>query len=651
MSSARVTRLFFIFTLFIAAPLATLSIARDAAAALDPARADDDVDKLRRDGQDGFCVDPPKRLSQDAESLCGLASQIPRCAGLVKRCAHDEVPPKPPDWGFLKLLGPLAQVLVWVMLAALIVALAIPIAQAIAKIQRDKKIADVPLTEAPRPSAPPPPDVVEETDVDRLLRRAEELKARGDHAHAQYAYLRASLLALDAKGVIRLAPHRTHGEYVRALRDAETKAALREIVREVDLVKFGGHAASSAASERVAARALSLVRLVPLSLVLLVMLSLSALGCGSHVGLQRAPDPAGTDLFVGLLPLQGLTLSRQRGSLSTLPMPTTDAKTPALLVDLERVSIDDETSAHLMRWVEAGGALMLVGGPWPKEVSATIHAGTSTALVVPPLDADLLDDADLESWSEDEPLAASGPMKGRVARSLSFSWKGATPIAHLGDDETAAPDATYAAMKLVGKGRIVLLASDDLLTNAALAHPGNPGALIAILWHLHRTEIRVARPEEGTSPPSGPFAALSRAGLGLGLVHALIATALLFLAVGVRLVRATPTPPPARRAFTEHVTATGALYARSRSAPHALASYARWVDERVRARMPRGTSDPAVWLAQRAKTDVAEAQRVWSTAMATKTDQEPTGQELVLLKQLGILYAAAVDDLPERRRT
>jgi hypothetical protein len=641
--SARSRRLAWIITLFFAtvAPIVTAS-PRPAHAALDPSRADDDVDKLRRDGQDGFCVDPPKRLSEHAEELCALANDIPRCEGYVTRCAHAEEPPKPPDWSFLKFLGPLAQVLVWVMLAALVVALAVPIVRAIVRMQRDKKVADEPPAEAPRPSAPPPPDVVEETDVDRLLRRAEELKARGDHAHAQFAYLRASLLALDAKGAIRLAPHRTHGEYVRALRDAEAKAALREIVREVDQVKFGGATASPTASDRVAARALSLVRMVLLAFIVAI-----TVGCGSHVGLQRATDPAGGDLLLGLLPAQGITVSRQRGSLATLPMPTENTKAPALLVDLERVVLDDETSAHLMRWVEAGGVLMLAGGPWPSEMGASFRSASTTKLEVPQLDLDTLKEDDLESWTEDDPLAGGGTMKGKVARPVAFVWKGSTPLAYLVDEKaekTEKSDAMYAAMKLVGKGRIVAIASDDLLTNAALARPGNPGALIAIMWHLHRTELRIARPEEGSSPPSGPFAALSRAGLGLGLVHALVATALLFLAVGVRMVRATPTPPPVRRAFTEHVTATGALYARSRSAPHALSAYARWIDERVRARMPRGTGDPAAWLAQRSKTDPAEAQRIWNAAMTARGDQAPTGDELVILKQLGTLYSAALDE-------
>ncbi|MEO7096450.1 MAG: DUF4350 domain-containing protein, partial [Polyangiales bacterium] len=383
----------------------------------------------------------------------------------------------------------------------------------------------------------------------------------------------------------------------------------------------------------------------------LVLVTLGALGCGSHAGPLRASDPAGDDLLLGLLPAQGITVSRQRGSLATLPLPAPGVKAPALLVDLERVALDEETTAHLMHWVEAGGVLMLAGSPWPKEIDATPRFASTTQLVVPRLDVDMLEKDDLESWTEDEPLAAERAMKGKIARPAALSWKGATPLAQLGDEESAATEATYAAMKLVGKGRIVLLASDDLLTNAALARPGNPGALMAILWHLHRTELRIARPEEGSSPASGPFAALSRAGLGLGLVHALVATALLFLAVGVRLVRATPTTPPVRRAFTEHVAATGALYARSRSAPHALASYARWVDERVRARMPRGTTDPATWLAQRSKTDPDEAQRIWNAAMSAKTDQEPAGDELVVLKKLSTLYSAALDDAPERRRT
>jgi hypothetical protein len=152
----------------------------------------------------------------------------------------------------------------------------------------------------------------------------------------------------------------------------------------------------------------------------------------------------------------------------------------------------------------------------------------------------------------------------------------------------------------------------------------------------------MADSEDGVSPPSSPIAALTRAGLGTALVHGLLATLVLFLAVGVRLTRPRPAPPPARRAFAEHVEAVGALYARTRLAPHALAAYARLADERLRASMPRGNADVPAFLASRARLPLESCQRLWARAMAAKAGAPTRGDELAVLKELSAVYAAAM---------
>ncbi len=186
------------------------------------------------------------------------------------------------------------------------------------------------------------------------------------------------------------------------------------------------------------------------------------------------------------------------------------------------------------------------------------------------------------------------------------------------------------------------VASDELMTNAALARPGNAATLVAILSNADRLRFRLAQPDDGVSPPTSPIAALTRAGLGSGLVHGLLATLVLFLAVGVRLARPRPAPPPTRRAFAEHVEAVGALYARTGAAPHALAAYARFADERLRASMPRGATDIPAFLASRAKLPVEACQRLWARATAAKAGAPPVGDELAVLKELSAVYAATM---------
>jgi hypothetical protein len=152
----------------------------------------------------------------------------------------------------------------------------------------------------------------------------------------------------------------------------------------------------------------------------------------------------------------------------------------------------------------------------------------------------------------------------------------------------------------------------------------------------------VAEHDDGVSPPSSPIAALTRAGLGPGLVHALLATLVLFLAVGIRLARPKPSLTPTRRAFAEHVEAVGALHARTRNAPHALAAYARFADDRLRASMPRGGNDVPAFLASRAKLPLETCQRLWARAMAAKAGAPPVGDELTVLKELSAAYAATM---------
>jgi hypothetical protein len=200
---------------------------------------------------------------------------------------------------------------------------------------------------------------------------------------------------------------------------------------------------------------------------------------------------------------------------------------------------------------------------------------------------------------------------------------------------------TYAALATIGHGFVLGLATDELLTNASLARPGNAATLAAILARLSPTRIEIARSEGGVSPAPNPVAGLVRAGLGSGLLHALAFTVILFLAAGIRLTRPRPTAPPARRAFAEHVEATGALYAKTRAASHALAAYFRFADERLHARMPRGTTDVPAFLAIRTGRDRGECDRVWSRAKEADPAARPRGDELDVLKELASLFAQA----------
>jgi hypothetical protein len=92
----------------------------------------------------------------------------------------------------------------------------------------------------------------------------------------------------------------------------------------------------------------------------------------------------------------------------------------------------------------------------------------------------------------------------------------------------------------------------------------------------------------------------------------------------------------------EHVEAVGALYARAGVARHALATFARFVEERVRSRFPPGVADVPSFLASRGGLPIDTCRRLWSRADAARGPGAPTGDELVVLEELSVAYAMAM---------
>ncbi len=634
MSRTRIALL--VVGLALVAPRAALAEpnAAEAENRYDPATADATVLAARHDGHDGFCKTPPNLLlSPHGARLCSLAKQVPDCAELVTACDRLNLEPAPKSnlnlgWlgDFLAVFGRTAM---WFIVAAVPLFLLWLVLDASVRAKRDKLVADKPKKPA-LVSPDPVAHVLESiTDAERLLAMADEEARRGQWDHAQALYLAASLAALDRRGAIRLAKHRTNGEYVRACKDAAARPELRAIVREVDRVHFGKEAPTGEGVAQVAARAGAIVR----AIIVTAAMALALLGCdAAHAPTQPDADPAGDGLFMQLLERQGAKVGRPDHSLATLPMPT-GKDAPVLVVNAERTLLEPDAKAHLIRWVRAGGRLLVFGGveSWPDDVGAHAKDAGSREVKLRFLAGDM----DPDAVVDDDGYAI---YPAHVAERAGIRWKA------VGDAFGETGDhVDYAGLVHLGKGIFVGVASDDLITNVGLATPPNASAVMAIMTrYAGDRRVLVARPEDGVSPPSGPIASLVHAGLGLALGHAAVATLLLLLAFGVRQARARPTPEPARRAWTEHVAATGTLYARAKMAPHALATYAKFVDGRLRTRMPRGMTDPAAFLALRSGEDAGHCAAVWARAMASRASDRVQGDELATLADLRELYAATV---------
>lgn len=621
------------------------------------------LESARREGNYTFCSKPRTPLLPDQRALCPLAEGVSGCDEFLAACNNLALKDKPKTsttWReILDALGAVAKMLVWLLVAAVVIAIAFPLLRALLRARRDRQIADAPVAQnvASLAERVPPPEPERISDAEQALREADDHARRGDLSRALSLYLAASLAALDRRGAIRLARHRTNGEYVRSCVEDGARQPLREIVREVDKVEFGKLAPTHEGVARVASRAADLVRSsgragaargvsavtgsvssMLMSLGLIVLLGLLS-GCGG--GHAAGSDPAGDELPIDLLRRSGYVVSYLGRSLAALPMPDRNENTPVVVVDLSRVPLEDESAAQLLRWVSEGGVAVLFGTPtaWPSELHAAEGPGEVTVDVDP----------------EGADIAAGG---AHVARPRGLKWPESEPVAWSGE----ARDSVYAATKIHGKGVVVGVAGNDLATNVGVLRPQNAAAFVALIdvAMVQRAEsaalrgfedaprsfeVQIARREDGIPPPSNPFSALVQAGLGKGSWHALAAAVVLFLAFGIRHARPRPEPPLARRAFAEHVEATGAFYGRARAHAHALAAYGRFAEMRLRDRCSatRGGETPVQFLAARADVTPEEAERVWKRATEARAEDPLRGDELATIRDLGAMLAKALE--------
>jgi hypothetical protein len=341
----------------------------------------------------------------------------------------------------------------------------------------------------------------------------------------------------------------------------------------------------------------------------------------------QASAPTGMDVLAHALAAQGVTTRPLRESLAQLTFPSpTDPHPPAVLVDLDRIHVDARARHHLDEWVRAGGTLVLLGhvDEWPATLGT--RQGTSISRVVMASKPRVDDDA-----------ASDGVFLGAVATPRAILGV-QSPLASTGDA------MAYAAWWHWDRGTLIGVAGDDLFLDAGMLYRENAEIALTILAPMKNTTLYVADDLDGIDGPSSPAASLSRAGLDLGIWHALAAALVLFAAFGARLARAKPAPPPARRAYAEHVEATGLLYARAGASGYALSLFAKLVDERLRTMLPRGV-EPAAFLAQQSGTSADHCARVLARAAAPAAAPS-RADDLAALAELLHLFRALTPTKP-----
>lgn len=448
-----------------------------------------------------------------------------------------------------------------------------------------------------------------ETDVERLLRRAQEAANRGDFTRAVEDAYAALLRRLDGAGLIEIHPSRTNGDYVRALRERpELRANVREIVRDVERVQFGSDAPSAhlfrAIFDRIvpiATRALGAIAILFAASVLT--------SCDDPPDTKPASGgstrPYGTAALDAVLKERGRDVIHRTASLASIEGESHDKA----LVLLRGADLDETTWRSVIAWTNEGGILVVAGlRHLPLELTAEPTDDDSAEIKL-----DRAGELDYRQRFADLSIFAPPGTKLRTTAGPS-DW-----LLRRGDEP-------YAVRARVGKGRAYVFAERALFTNIAFTVGDNAAFAVELLDDLGRDDIEICDMWTGAGA-GNPLQAMDGANL-TPVILQLLAMALLFLVWrGAHFGEPRDPLARSRRAFADHVRALGHIYHRASASEHALGNFAAWSIERLRERYYRGTKSGLLPLAEaiaaRTGRDEAEVTRVLVEAQSARDSSGP----------------------------
>lgn len=518
-----------------------------------------------------------------------------------------ELEPEAPD------AGPLPHVLVWIIVAAMVVALLLQLRGPAGP--RASPEAEASPDEPPKPNADAEPERgPRETDADRLLARATRRAEQGDLAGAVTDGHAALLRRLAERGHVRLHSSRTNGDHVRDLRAEPTlHEPARQVMRIVERVQFGQAPVARAEVERLLAQ----VRSVLGTLAGALLLVWTSLACSSHS--KEYPwshAPSGRAGVLALLRTNGVAVEYRPAPLEALRR---DGPTPIVL---DRATLTALEEAELVLHVRRGGrAVWATRDPLPLEVRSAPR--------------------------RHDPMHMGPRFVAELSQPVSVPGSDGRPRSDI--DGPASPDTEgtpYALVREVGQGFAVVLADDHLFTNAALAVPGNDAFLVDLLSAMGGSFELVdggLRQIQGDGGASDPFDAIARAELTPVIGQLLLLVLLLHLWRGVHFGRPHDPLPSSRRRFAEHVEALALQYQRAGARRHALHLYAGWALERVHERFGgtrRGLHHLARRIAARTGRDETEIMRTLVEAHHARDDVHDghgAAEDLQVLRDLGRL--------------
>ncbi len=463
-------------------------------------------------------------------------------------------------------LGGLGYVLFWVILGAGLLFLIVIIVRNSSSHKPEDEAPAEPLEADPAalPAAPGPGEQLVR-DVSALLDQARAAASAGDYNRAIQRAHAALLHRLDHDGLIRVAPFRTNGDYLRDLGpQPDLRGSVRQIVRDVEQVQFGTTPADASLYERV------IQRIVPIAtrrgdtlLMLLAACSLySCDGGGKSYPFDRSPSGANAVIELGAV--YGLDITFRTTSLAAIDRAESlgdddHGRTMVLLHDAPDPGASEWD--RLLDWADNGHHLVLAGLPPPSELNLYIETGATTHTLA------LTDDSDLGD------LDLLTPDDARLVRKDDLG----RPLLRFTDDSMYAIqyDRGYRS------GDVTVFADDRLFTNGGLMLRDNPEFLVRFLKDLGASEVELVDGllDLGADTPAET---ILNTNLTPVILQILALLAILFFWRGVRFGRPHDPPSRSRRHFSEHIEALGTHYARARASRHAARIYAGWALERLR---------------------------------------------------------------------
>jgi hypothetical protein len=562
-------------------------------------------------GRARFCKDDQYPLRRDELAWCEAAATPEGrrlCPALARACRRGATADEPQElkWGGLPAVPAGIRVVLW---GLLVLAVGWVFLRILRQAAGDWRQRQDPATAGPRaPQVRPGPAEARavETDVARLLEAARIAATGGRFGDAIGLAYAALLRRFEGAELVRVEPDRTNGDHLRDVgsKRPELRQRLQVVVTAVEAVEFGGERPEEHHFRFVFDRVLGLLaeRLGP-GPVLLALLgaTLGLAGCAGSRG-PEDESPSGRAAVLELLTSYGFE-ARQR----LMGVTRLDAQVDQVVLEPD-ARLDAEEWQALRRWVgERGGTLIIAGiearvPAWAGGLGSEPQPSSAPLLLTPglverfgPLDVVLPGNLILRARKA-EPPTSPPEVPGRAIK-----W---TPLLTRGD-------APYAVEAAHAKGRIVHLADDQLLHNAALLKADNARFLTELL-RMGGKRVELVSALTGLEAPN-PFASVWRGRLAAVLLQLGALALLVALHKGVHFGRPADPQPPRGRPFAEHARALGGMYARARASRHALELYGAWAIERLREHVGagrKGLSALAEALATRTGRPIGEVMRL-----------------------------------------